>query len=184
MDRFLSFGLRPRFLRYHWLQQQKYRKKGYQPNIYLREWAIKTELKYRARIYDPLEHEEEHKSIGKYEPPQQQQQREQPYRQQTTPKTTNGDGSSSSPAMNQDERDGRRVEQQQQQRRPNEKEEEEDARQGDENKSSLAHISNQMVMSIRIIPRERLCLNTFIYLSFLGVSAGPEDFSAQIPPEP
>lgn len=112
--------------RFHWLQQQKYRKKGYQPNIYLREWAIKTELRYRARIYDPLEHE--HKSIEQYEPPQDHQ--------QTTGSTAE--------AANRDEV------------------REEDTREEEENKSSLAHISNQMVMSIGSVLRERLSLNKFI----------------------
>lgn len=120
------------------MQQQKYRKKGYQPNIYLREWAIKTELRYRARIYDPLEHE--HKAIEKYEQDHQQ---------------TTG---STSDAANRDERDEERERQDAENIEKDTRDEGED----EENKSSLAHISNQMVMSIGIIPRERLSLNKFI----------------------
>lgn len=119
------------------MQQQKYRRKGYQPNIYLREWAIKTELKYRARIYDPLEREQEqdHKSIAADEPVTSQ------------PKATAAvagevvgyNAGDADPVANGDD-DGEAL-------RTEATIEEED-----ENKGSLAYFSNQMVMSIGADP--------------------------------
>lgn len=112
------------FLRFHLLQQQKHRKKGYQPNIYLREWAIKTELKYRARIYDPQEHDE-HKSIEKRE-----------YQQ------PNSSGGFKAAAAVVEKEDGLDKD------KPVEDASEAAAEEDDENKSSLANFSNQMVISI------------------------------------
>lgn len=138
-------------------QQQEHRRKGYQPNIYLREWAIKTELKYRARIYDPLEqqHElEEHKSIENQE-------------FQTPPQPPVNDGAKteqpSDQADSEEKEDEERPERVLDKDKPVPGEEvdveaqnakaEEDV---EGNKSSLVNFSNQMVISIGKIQRRLL----------------------------
>lgn len=137
MDRSEMWKFYWSFRRFHLLQQQqqKHRKKGYQPNIYLREWAIKTELKYRARIYDPDTYE--HKSIEKRE----YQQVQQPPNSSGGIKpavAVEGEGGLDKPVAEHEDKPSTMAVAA--------------TEEGDENKSSLANLSNQMVISIGKIP--------------------------------